>query len=303
LVALGLNQMRADRELACDALALSALHSDETTAYGHTILRQAERLIAARWRPMLAGLSEDRARTKQRIVMISRFRREAYRLPPIVVLLVILLAGTGLTDALPLDRPPVYAPARDIPTTHQDKHANILRVHIRSFETGKYLVVDGNEVTCDTTAPGEAGLWEARYEKDFGNDRDRIVYFYSVAARRYLTWNGNRNGNNVTVNGREPNESARWAVWNMGGAGARIVPYPFAHFYLRVVGQGLVKVRYGTDPGMFWDVLPLWRVKTSDDSESGTRWKREHVPGPDWQGTWPNWRPARQASVSPPGGK
>ncbi len=67
----------------------------------------------------------------------------------------------------------------------------------------------------------------------------------------------------------------------MGGAGGRIVPYPFAHFYLRLTEQGQVKTLGGSDPGMFWDIAQVWRVKTSDDPRSNPQWKREHIPGPD----------------------
>ena len=127
--------------------------------------------------------------------------------------------------------------------------------------------------------PGAAGLWEVRFEDGVGDDRDRAVYLYSVAARRYLTWNPD--GNDVAVNGLEPDERARWALWHRGGAGELIVPYPFAHFYLRVLKEGLVQAPYGTDPGMFWDLSQVWRVQTSGTPESKPRWCWQRVPGRD----------------------
>jgi bla regulator protein BlaR1 len=288
LIALGFHRMRADRELACDALALSALHPDQTSAYGHTLLRQVEQLMAARWRPMLAGLSEDRARIRQRIAMISRFRRETYRLSPAMPALVGLLACTGLTDGLPAPQPVLYAPAKVVPTTHQDRHANIVRLYIRHRDTGKCLTAEGDRVVCDANAPGDAGLWEARYEEDFGNSRDQIVFFYSVARCRYLIWDPQ---GNVSVKGREPNDAARWAVWN-NGVGGRIVPYPFANLYLRPVGQGQVKAPYGTCPEIVWDIDQVWRVKISDEPKCNPQWKRKHIPGPDWYDKqWRRWAP------------
>ncbi|MBM4026020.1 MAG: BlaI/MecI/CopY family transcriptional regulator [Planctomycetes bacterium] len=83
---------------------------------------------------------------------------------------------------------------RTIRTTHQDQHANLLRVSIRHTQTDRFLVARGNQVACDAREPGAAGLWEVRLEDGVGDDRDRIVYFYSVAARRYLTWNPDGNG-------------------------------------------------------------------------------------------------------------
>ena len=72
LVALGLRRMRADRELVCDDLVLSRLHPNERSAYGHTVVRQIERLCATQWHSVPAGLCGERTRIKQRIAMISQ---------------------------------------------------------------------------------------------------------------------------------------------------------------------------------------------------------------------------------------
>jgi len=185
LIALGFRRMRADRELLCDGLALSSLPPGEVTAYGRTIVHQIEQVLTSRPDRMLAALSGDRAQVKQRIAMISHFTKETYRRSPLAIVLVGLLACTGLTNGLPVYKFPVYGPARDVPTTHQDKHANIDRIVIRHKETAKHLVVHGQTLACDTNTPGDAGLWEARFDEDFG-DRDDIVYLYSVAACKYL---------------------------------------------------------------------------------------------------------------------
>ena len=276
LVALGLRRMRADRELVCDGLALSVLAPEETAAYGRTIIHQIERLLAARPRLLLAGLSGDKAQIKQRIAVISQFRKETYRRSPLAMVLVAVLACAGLTDGLIPDKAQINEAARDFPTSHQDKHANIVRIHIRHRDTGKYLVVDGEGVTCDANEPGDAGLWEARFDDDFGN-RDQTAYFYSVTTCKYLT--SDKQGN-LAVNGLEPDEAARWCVFAYT-SGARISPYPFAHFYLRPDGDGGARVEYGTGLSIGWDIDQLWRVKTSDNPKSNPEWRREHVPGPD----------------------
>jgi beta-lactamase regulating signal transducer with metallopeptidase domain len=276
LLALGLRRMRADRELVCDGLALSVLAPGETAAYGRTILHQIEQLLAARSRWMLAGVSGDSTRIKQRILVISRFRKDTYRWSPLAPALVIVLACAALTDRLTAGKVAVYGPARAFATTHQDRHGNIVRVHIRHRDSGKYLLADGARVICGFDEPGEAGLWEARFDDDFGNP-DHIVYFYSVAARRYLT--SDQEGN-LAVNGVEPDEAARWVVAARTD-GARITPCRFPHSYLRPCGQGEARAIYGTAPWIGWDIDQLWRVKTSDNPKSNSAWRREHVPGPD----------------------
>ncbi|MEN6424923.1 MAG: M56 family metallopeptidase [Phycisphaerales bacterium] len=282
LIALGLRQMRADCELACDALALSVLHPDERVAYGQTLVRQIERLLASRWCPVLPALCGEKARIKQRIAMISRFRREHYRWSLLAIGLVMCLACVGLTDALPgRTVPPPSNPwdayARgNFRTTHQDKHANIQRGCFINRETGKYLVVDGETVAC-ADEPGEAGLWEFRYDEDFGKETD-IVFFYSVATGKYLTCDSE---GNLAVNCPDPNEAARWngiaeprGVW--------IRPDMFKDRHLFVNDEGRVAGYHWNSVGRsWWDTHRVWRVKTSNNPLSNPEWQREHIPGPD----------------------
>lgn len=105
LVAYAFQRMRADRELACDGLALSVLEPHETSAYGHTVVRQIERLLLSRPRPVLATFMGEQAWAKRRVSMISRFRREEYRWSPLALALVGALVCVGLTDAYHLDPP------------------------------------------------------------------------------------------------------------------------------------------------------------------------------------------------------
>lgn len=266
----------------CDGLALSMLTPDETVAYGRTIVHQIEQLLTSRPHRMLAALSGDRARVKQRIAMISQFTKGTHRRSPLAIVLIGLLACTGLTNGLPVYKFPVYGPARDVPTTHQDKHANIVRVHIRHRETAKYLVVHGQTLACDVNAPGDAGLWEARFDEDFG-DRDDIVYFYSVDACKYLI--SDKEGN-VSVGGLEPNEAARCSVWNCGDGRLWIMPRQCAGSYLCRADQGRVRAEYNRAAPGYWEIDSLWRVKTSNYPEDSSQWHRRFIPGPDWGPPW-----------------
>jgi len=226
VIALGFRQMRMDRELACDGLALSTLHPDETCAYGHTIVRQMERLLASRWRTVVPGLCGGRNQIKQGIAMISSFRRAAYRRTGATLVLLGALALVGLTNGRAVDRfadstPSLPATMPDEAdeaksglvqevrsTLHHDKHGNIIRIHIRQKETGQYLVTDGEGIACGANEPGEAGLWEARFDDDLGFAQ-YTVFCYSVAAGGYLT--SDERGN-LAISRSGPDETARWTV-------------------------------------------------------------------------------------------
>jgi len=296
LVAVGLRRMHADRELACDAAVLSLLDPQETRAYGRTVIKQIERLLVSPHRPALIGLGGSRTRTRERIAMIARFRRETYRWSPWVMVVMALLTCTGLTDryavrsipnevvALPIMDWDAYA-RRDFPTTCQDKHTNIQRVSLRNVHTGKYLAVNGEVVTCDAHEPGEAGLWEYRFDA-LSNSPQNTAYFYSVAARKYLT--SDKEGN-LAVNASEPIAAARWAAWPQSVHGVWILSYEYKRGYLDVDKTGRVRARrYGVNPinhtnnpRSFWDIHAVWRIKTSDDPKSNPQWQREKIPGPD----------------------
>jgi beta-lactamase regulating signal transducer with metallopeptidase domain len=98
LVWLAFARMRADRELACDALALAQAQPEERRAYGRTILKLVEGLGRPAPLPMLVGILEDRGQLKRRIAMIADSKR-----PPRWSLVPFLLLGglalVSLTDA------------------------------------------------------------------------------------------------------------------------------------------------------------------------------------------------------------
>src|SRR5438132_1658750 len=73
LVWLAFHRMRVDRELACDALALSYARAEENQPYGRTIIKLLESFGRSAWAPSLAGTVEDKNQLKERIRMIARF--------------------------------------------------------------------------------------------------------------------------------------------------------------------------------------------------------------------------------------
>ena len=92
-------RMRADRELACDALALSRLEPGEPQEYGNTIVRLLERVAQPRPLAGMAGILENKTQLKRRIEMITRFKGTSYRWNTLSVALLVLLGVVGLTNA------------------------------------------------------------------------------------------------------------------------------------------------------------------------------------------------------------
>ena len=102
-------RMRADREMACDAMALSVAGIAERTQYGATVIKLLESFrpnTAAL--PGLIGIFESRNQMKSRIRMIADFKIS--RAWPLLALGLIACMGVlGLTEAQPRQRQPQSA--------------------------------------------------------------------------------------------------------------------------------------------------------------------------------------------------
>ncbi|MHC4206976.1 MAG: M56 family metallopeptidase [Planctomycetota bacterium] len=269
LIGYGFKRMQADRELACDGLALSRLGSNETSAYGHTVLRLTDQLFKSRLRLIPTGFLGGRARITQRVAMISRFTKETYRYSPLAIVLVGLLGYIGLTNRLSLDRiaqaqPGVIQPAEsyalpeDSAAAHE--YANVKRIHLRHLETGQYLTVSGNSVSCDAE-PGETGLWEARYDDEFTPEGDMLIY--SVSRGTFLSTDSQ---GNLALNQVAPDEWARW-FRKAGPLGVQVISQELKNGYLRLDEQGQVKtVVFGRDLRSQWDMIQLDRDKDKKEN-------------------------------------
>jgi beta-lactamase regulating signal transducer with metallopeptidase domain/peroxiredoxin/protocatechuate 3,4-dioxygenase beta subunit len=98
LVWLGFARWRADRELACDAMALEAAGAEQNQEYGRTILRLLENFTHRAALPTMVGILEDKRQMRQRIQMIANFK-PASRRSALALLLVGIIAAGCLTDA------------------------------------------------------------------------------------------------------------------------------------------------------------------------------------------------------------
>jgi beta-lactamase regulating signal transducer with metallopeptidase domain len=95
-------RMKADRELACDSVALGYLGEDENRLYGHTLLKLIESLSWQGMRsvPALAGLAEERRDLEERIVRIAEFPGPRRSGAWIATILLGLLVPLTLTDSI-----------------------------------------------------------------------------------------------------------------------------------------------------------------------------------------------------------
>ena len=95
----GFARMRADRELACDALALTRSDGIDRAAYGTTILKLVSDLTPRRQVAGLVGISEGKAHLKRRLRNIASHRTPTRWTTVIGALALFLLTGITLTDA------------------------------------------------------------------------------------------------------------------------------------------------------------------------------------------------------------
>ncbi len=99
LVWLAFHRMRADRELACDALVLTRTHGAGTKDYGRAIVSLLERFSFAPPLPGLAGILENRSQLKRRIAMITQFQNNSYRWSPAGVVTILAMVCLTLPGA------------------------------------------------------------------------------------------------------------------------------------------------------------------------------------------------------------
>jgi bla regulator protein BlaR1 len=98
IIWVGFSRMRADRELACDALALSCAKEEENRPYGETIIKLLAGLAQPASLPGLIGILETRNQMRHRMSAIAHFKKDK-EWPPLACLILAGLGVTTLTDA------------------------------------------------------------------------------------------------------------------------------------------------------------------------------------------------------------
>ncbi len=92
-------RMRADREIACDRLAISTMEPDEPPKYGRTIVSLLESFSQVRYLPSVAGILEDTCQIERRIKMIADYKKTPRPRWAGAMLLLAVLACVVLTNA------------------------------------------------------------------------------------------------------------------------------------------------------------------------------------------------------------
>ncbi|MGH0610269.1 M56 family metallopeptidase [Bacillus cereus] len=91
--------MREDQELACDALALTCIDTEEQIAYGHTIISLLEHYSSYYQVPSIANFSKNKRALKRRILMIKKFQKKSYRWSAIGAVAIIVVSSVSLLNA------------------------------------------------------------------------------------------------------------------------------------------------------------------------------------------------------------
>ena len=174
LVWLAFARWRADRELACDAMALEAAGTEHCQDYGRTILRLLENFTHQTAAPGMVGILEDKRQLKRRIEMIARFKPSPYWSVPALALVVIIAAGC-LTDPQTQRKSgqPVNSPATNAPNVKGPLMLDLARflrplklgeeTYMFTSITGRQMIdglpfqIDGQAILFGRTYPSRTG--------------------------------------------------------------------------------------------------------------------------------------------------
>ncbi|WP_066504152.1 M56 family metallopeptidase [Abyssisolibacter fermentans] len=100
IVWFGLNSMKFDCEIACDALVLSYIKNDELIEYGNTILNLLKKVNNKVVKPLgVVGMLGYKSNLKRRIIMITKFKKRTFKIVTISIVTVCLMGGMLLTNA------------------------------------------------------------------------------------------------------------------------------------------------------------------------------------------------------------
>jgi beta-lactamase regulating signal transducer with metallopeptidase domain len=177
-------RMRADRELACDALALSRAGEGENQAYGATLIKILSGVSRPAATAGLVGIGEDMRQMKVRLTMIRQFRKTSAQ-PLLPLLAGLALAAATLTDAQiappapsslraedspvasPPVEPPPAGPSRPGPAKTADPNRAATAADSTQIEDVRLLI-----------EMGKLDEAEAKLERLSRNPEDREVLYY-----------------------------------------------------------------------------------------------------------------------------
>ncbi|MHC4753186.1 MAG: M56 family metallopeptidase, partial [Planctomycetota bacterium] len=232
LIWLAFYRMRADRELACDALVLSRTQSDESKSYGRIIVNLLERFSRSQPLPAMAGILENKSELKRRITMIAKFKKDSYQWSPLGIILIIIIACVSVPNAISTKASRISAKEPMPP------------IMLRRIWAGPGVGITG--------APSPDGRYLSYVDWDTG---DPAVYEIANGTKRRLTNEGSWD---------EPYEFAQFSRWSPDGKQIVYDWYNKDDFIeLRIVGLDASKPRI-----LYSNEEVVW-AKTYDWSPDG----------------------------------
>jgi Tol biopolymer transport system component/beta-lactamase regulating signal transducer with metallopeptidase domain len=225
-------RMRADRELACDALVLTRTGQDKSQEYGGAIVDLVRRFSRPRPLPAMAGIIESKSQLKRRIAMITKFRNKSYRFSPLAVVLIIILASISLPNAISMQTSKIYTKESAPP------------ISLRRIWAGPGVDLGG--------APSPDGEYISYVDWDTG---DLAVYEVATGKKRRLTNKGSWD---------ESDEFAEFSRWSPEGKRIVYDWYNKDYFIeLRIVGLD------GSEPRILYRNKEVTWARTYDWSPDG----------------------------------
>lgn len=103
------HKMREDQELACDALALTHIDTEESKDYALTIIKLLEVFSNPIRLAGTASISGSKKELKRRIIMIKSFKKHSYKSTLLGMAVILVLSGSALTSAKSNDTKPIAA--------------------------------------------------------------------------------------------------------------------------------------------------------------------------------------------------
>jgi len=139
LIWFAFRRMRADQEMAADALVLRQMAPEEPPAYGRTIVGLLERFSQPHYVPSVAGILEEPSHIERRMTMIARFKQNSRRRSAPGAIVIFLAACISLTDAQQVTKQEVVSPVTPKPSLRQIEVSGPGRVHGRPSFDGRYM--------------------------------------------------------------------------------------------------------------------------------------------------------------------
>jgi len=92
------HKMREDQELACDAMALAKLPSEQSQAYAFTLIKLLEMVPSRSSLANTASISSGKKEMYRRIIMIKSFKKQTYKSALFGIIVMLVLSSCALTS-------------------------------------------------------------------------------------------------------------------------------------------------------------------------------------------------------------